>query len=163
MAAGKTYEPIASTTTTTSVTEVIFSSISQSYTDLIVICSGTTSGVSLYMRVGNGTVDSGSNYSVTRFIGNGSATSSDNLTNNDIWYISTGNFVNAQSIINIQNYSNTTTNKSAIARQNMPASHVNLSAHVWRSTSAINIIRIFVDSGNIGVGSTFTIYGIAAA
>jgi hypothetical protein len=163
MAAGATYEPIATNTTTSNVTQINFSSISQNYTDLVVVCSGTTSGVSLYMQVGNSTVDTAGNYSVTRFMGNGTSVTTDNLSNNANWYISTGNWTTANSIIQIQNYSNTTTHKSAIARQNMPASHVNLSAHLWRSTSAINIIKIYVDSGTISTGSTFTLYGIKAA
>jgi hypothetical protein len=164
MAAGLTYEPIATTTLTSTQTEVNFTSISQGYTDLVVVCSGsTTSANSLYMQVGNGTIDTGANYTATRLIGSGTATSTDRLNNTNNWYISTGNFTDSNSIIQIQNYSNTTTFKTALARQNMPNSFVNLTVHMWRSTSAINTIKIYPASSTLTVGSTFTLYGIAAA
>ena len=164
MAAGSTYSPIATTTLSTTQTEVNFTSISGSYTDLVLIVSGsTTSATSLFMRVGNGSVDTGANYSVTRLYGNGSAASSDRLSSQDVMYISTGNFTTANTIVNLQNYSNTTTYKTMIYRLNMPEAFAGANASLWRSTSAINTIKVYVTSSTLTVGSTFTLYGIAAA
>jgi len=164
MAAGSTYTPLANTTLASTQTEVNFTSISQIYTDLVLVVAGsTTSATSLFMRVGNGSVDTASNYSVTRLYGSGSAASSDNLTSQDVMYISTGNFTTANTIVNLQNYSNTTTYKTMIYRLNMPAAFVGANVNLWRSTSAINTIKVYVTSSTLTVGSTFTLYGIAAA
>ena len=164
MAAGSTYTPIATTTLSTTQTEVNFTSISGSYTDLILIASGsTTSATSLFMRVGNGSVDTSANYSVTRLYGNGTSVSSDRLSSQDVMYVSTGNFTTANTIINLQNYSNTTTYKTMIYRLNMPGAFVGANVNLWRSTSAINTIKVYVTSSTLTVGSTFTLYGILAA
>ena len=74
MAAGATYSSLATNTLSTSATSITFSSISQSYTDLVAVFSGnitTATRVGLNIQVGNGTVDTGSNYSVTWMGGNG--------------------------------------------------------------------------------------------
>jgi len=165
MAAGATYEPIATQTLSSAAATVTFSSISQSYTDLILVATGNTStGVGLYMRVGAAnTIDTGSNYSVIRLYGYSGGADSDELNGLDFWYVSTGAFNDANTILNLQNYSNTTTYKTFISRQNSPTAWVNSSAGLWRSTSAINKIELYLPSGNISAGSTFTLYGIKAA
>ena len=164
MPASATYEPIATTTLSTTQTEVNFTSISGSYTDLILIASGsTTSATSLFMRVGNGSVDTSANYSVTRLYGNGTSASSDRLSSQDTIYASTGNFTDASIIVNLQNYSNTTTYKTMIYRLNTPGAFVGANVNLWRSTSAINTIKVYVNSSTLTVGSTFTLYGISAA
>lgn len=159
-----TYEPIQTVTLTSTQTEVNFTSIPQNYTDLVLVVAGsTTSATSLFMRVGNGSIDTGTNYSVTRLYGNGSSASSDRLTSQDVIYLSTGNFTTANTIVNLQNYSNTTTFKTMLYRLNMPAAFVGANINLWRSTAAINTIRVFVTSSTLTVGSTFTLYGIANA
>jgi hypothetical protein len=69
------------------------------------------------------------------------------------------------------NYSNTTTNKTALVRQNtVDAADFNgaLSAvGLWRNTAAITSIAIKAirlgSAQNYSIGSTFTLYGIQAA
>ena len=75
MAAGNTYTPIATNTLSSATASVTFSSISGVYTDLVLVITPTipTGAYDILMRVGNGTVDSGTNYSVTRVSGTGSA------------------------------------------------------------------------------------------
>jgi hypothetical protein len=73
--------------------------------------------------------------------------------------IATGGSV---SILNFQNYSNSTTYKSVLTRVNnsgFTMAWVNL----WRSTAAITSITIYPYSGTFSSGSTFTLYGISAA
>jgi hypothetical protein len=62
------------------------------------------------------------------------------------------------------NYANTTTNKSFLARASKGSSGVDLVAGLWRNTAAINSITFYEPGARLfGIGSTFTLYGIAAA
>lgn len=175
MTAGATYEPIATTTLTSTASSVTFSSISGSYTDLII--SGRIIGtISSYlnMQVGNGSVDTGANYSITTLIGRynqgsdeaggGQYTSTNAIYPfGDTWY-STNPTVFS---INLQNYSNTTTNKTILIRSGAygTTNYIGTAITVgsWRSTSAINIITLSAGSSTFAAGSSFTLYGISAA
>jgi hypothetical protein len=174
MAAGSTYTPIASTTLSSSAANITFTGISQSYTDLIVIVSArsTYSGAEVagFIRVGNGSIDTGSNYSRTRLLGTGSAASSARGTNQTTiaWDTipaatsASGTF--CTTIISIQNYSNTTTNKTLLIRSNEANYYVEETVAMWRSTSAINQVQIYGDgAADLAIGSVVTLYGIAAA
>jgi hypothetical protein len=68
-------------------------------------------------------------------------------------------------IIQIQNYANTTTYKTALVRINATDFRTYASVVLWRkSPEAINRVNIKMEaSGNFATGSTFTLYGIAAA
>ena len=70
---------------------------------------------------------------------------------------------NYNNIVQIQNYSNTTTNKTYLARANNAAVSTDTNVGLWRSTAAISTIDIYSLVGNFAIGSTFTLYGIAAA
>ena len=62
------------------------------------------------------------------------------------------------------NYANTTTYKSIIGRANRADSGVDAAVALWRSTAAITRIDIKLkNGGSFTAGSTFTLYGIAAA
>ncbi len=168
MAAGITYTPIASTTLNTTASSVTFSSISGSYTDLVAVVVGINSGTGygeVWARVGNGSVDSGSNYSRTVLRGNGSSGSSFRTTNETYIYMDNAfaGSGNGNLIMNFQNYSNTTTNKTILIRSNGAGNHVNAQVELWRSTSAIDIITFYPDSGSFQSGSVFSLYGITAA
>jgi hypothetical protein len=160
MPAGRTYTPLARTTVSSSVTTVTFSSIPGTYTDLVCIISGNTSASDLRVRF-NG--DTGSNYSYTRIYGSGTAASSDRASSQTDYFVTIGGFTDANSIMNIQNYSNSTTYKTAITRTNNPGSYVGTYVGLWRSTAAITSIEYRNTGGNINPGSTFTLYGILAA
>lgn len=169
-----TYEPIATTTLGSDTTTVTFSSIAGTYTDLVLIMSlgeqvSQTNGVRV--RIGNGSTDTGSNYSNTYLIGNGTAASSQrqsNITYFDIaWNASPSSTLgNYNAICNFQNYANTTTYKTALLRVNSSNQSTEAVVGLWRSTSAINIIDIYTGGGasnKLLAGSTFTLYGIKAA
>ena len=164
-----TYEPIATTTVSTSTNSITFSSISSAYTDLVLVCqNGVTSGTAnLSVRVGNGSADSGSNYSITYLFGNGSSAGSDRNSSQTqflvTYYGGQDATLNANQIIQFQNYSNTTTYKTILARSNRASSGVDAAVGLWRSTSAINTINCYTSNGtNWATGSTFTLYGIKA-
>ena len=163
MAAGITYEPIATTTASGSVSSITFSSISGSYTDLVVIVNGANanSDNSLCVRFNS---DTGGNYSDTAIDGNGtSATSFRESNTSEPQAGSMGTSIST-SIINVMNYSNTTTYKSYVARGNNPASRVRGFVGLWRNTAAITSITIFNNAAsNYTNTTTFTLYGIKAA
>jgi len=151
---------------------VTFSSIPTTYTDLVLVCNhgNTSAGTVLYLQVGNGSVDTGSNYSNTNLYGNGSSAYSNRQAENWIRLnsgdgndsINSGNI----SVINLMNYANTNTYKTFLFRDSAAGSGRGVSAEVglWRSTAAINTLTLTSYSGgSILAGSTFTLYGIANA
>lgn len=153
-----TYEAIATTTLGSAQSSVTFSSISGSYTDLVIVIAGTVNSATAFDVTFNS--DTGSNYSATRLTGNGStatSTRSSNGTNMPLGYITTTQSV---SVIHIMNYSNTTTYKTAIARGNAADTLTNAIVGLWRSTSAITSISFA--GGSFQSGSTFTLYGVKA-
>ena len=174
MAAGSTYTPIATTTLGSAQPDVTFSSISGSYTDLVLVGSYalTTAGNTGLMRVGNGSADTGSNYSDTVIYGSGTVADSQRDSNNTYFYLMEAGNVglsvgNTNTIANLMNYANTSVYKTILFRGNSPAATtfpmVEAQAALWRSTSAINFIYLFTSGGNFASGSTFTLYGISAA
>lgn len=166
MPAGSTYSTIATTTLGSDQATVTFSNVSGSYTDLIVVVSGALTGsgtAGVLVRVGNGSIDSGTNYSATQIDGDGSTAASYRESAATELNIGVANASNSVSIFNFQNYSNTTSNKTILARGNA-SSYVRFAVGMWRSTSAINQIRFSTAvSRSFIAGSTFTLYGIAAA
>ena len=124
------------------------------------------------LRVGNGSIDTGSNYSNTFIIGNGStAARSRNTGRSQIDGIintptsDSGEFALIK--FDLLNYSNTTTYKTILYRdgktQNTQEKGAGAGTGIWRSTSAIDTLSIFTSgpsTGTFSVGSTFTIYGI---
>jgi hypothetical protein len=168
MAAGSTFTPIATTTLSSAQSSVTFSSISGSYTDLYVLISAaaTSNTNVIYCQVGNGSIDTGSNYSNTYLYGSGSAAGSGRYTNASYWYAAFELMITDFSqnvVMQFQNYSNTTTKKTSLTRYNEATAGVGAFANLWNSTSAIDTIKFSISGTNFAIGSTFTIYGIAAA
>lgn len=167
MPAGSTYEPIATTTLGSNTGTVTFSSISGSYTDLVLVCNaGVTQAVDATLRYNN---DSNSLYSYTILNGNGTTAASDRRSAKTEIYVNWASAlpttISSNIIINILNYSNTTTFKTNITRYNNAAGSTDAIVGLYRSTSAINRIDL-ITAGSPGVflsGSTFTLYGITAA
>ena len=161
-----TYEPIATTTLGSAANQIDFTSISGSYTDLVLVFEGIASGGTNYpfFRVGNGSIDTGTNYSRTYILGDGSSASSgrdSNTSTPTICELLTTS--RSMFLIHFQNYSNTTTYKTMIVRSGGAANKVEANVTLWRSTSAINQIRIAVGSQNFASGTSVTLYGIKAA
>lgn len=160
----KTYKPIASTTLGSNVASYTFSSIPSTYTDLVLICNWKNSVGAGYWGQLQFNGDTGSNYSTTVLDGNGSITSSYRYTNDSVGVRIGGTTTsnNNPSIVNIINYANTTTFKTQISRYSDSSRTTQALAGLWRSTAAINSIKIRIEdqTANIVAGSTFTLYGI---
>ena len=161
-----TYEKIATSTLGSDTATITFSSISGSYTDLVLIENGKVSaGNGSYSRIRFNS-DTGSNYSGTYLSGNGTAANTERFSNMTFMVVASlaaveTNF-NHNAIINIQNYSNSTTYKTILARLNNAAAATDAAVGLWRSTSAITSIEYYLNSGSWATGSTFTLYGIKA-
>jgi hypothetical protein len=163
-----TYDKLATTTLGSAAATVTFSTISGSYTDLVLIITGGTDANSDWAIRFNS--DTGSNYSRTSLTGDGTAASSARAINQSggIQINYNGypqNNANYNSIIYIMNYSNTTTYKTAIGRSNNAGTGTDATVGLWRSTSAITSIDVrTVTAGRTwNSGSTFTLYGILKA
>jgi len=165
MAAGITYTPIATTTLSSAQLSVSFSSISGSYTDLVVVMSGKASGASTYAAKFTFNDDTGTNYSMTEMTGNGSSASSSRTSSaNNIDNLIVYNNDISNAILHIMNYSNTTTYKTVIGRTNVAGWGTRAGVGLWRSTSAITKITIEISNATtFASGSTFSLYGITAA
>jgi hypothetical protein len=166
MAAGATYEPIATNTLGSATQTVTFSSIPQTYTDLILVISSNSNSGTDYprIRVGTGGSVSSSGYSNTQIYGTGSSATSfrESSQSGFIWATYPATSARVITMFQFQNYSNTTTYKTALMRDNNSAGNVTAAVMLWQNTGAINIIELFLTNSFV-VGSTFTIYGIKAA
>lgn len=157
MAKTATYSLISSQTTSGSSTTVItFSSIPQTFTDLVLVVNGTavSGGPDLKYTFNS---DTGSNYARIAFYGTGSAAfvaRDINQTGTNTGYLGTSNTTN---ILNVPDYSNTTTYKNIVARINAA-----IYLGTWRSTAAISSITLTIVSSSYASGCTFKLYGIEA-
>lgn len=166
-----TYTPLANLTLSSSATLVSFTSISQSYRDLVLIVNitgvtGTPTAQGSGIRVNS---DSGSNYNEVAMAGTGSSALSDTSSNQVFLPLSTAEgSVPSVTIVNFMDYSATDKHKTILQRGNRSDSQVNARAQRWASTSAITSIQLYApdfisgtqDSWN--AGSTFALYGIAS-
>lgn len=162
-----TYEPIATQTLGSAAASVTFSSIPATYTDLVVIIDGEGTSPSASQDVTfrfNGET-AATNYSQTYLRGTGSVAQSGRYS--ESYLQQAGAWVSGRRynhIINIQNYSNTTTFKTSLVRTNWAGGDVAAIVILWRATPAvINQMVININNGNFASGSTFTLYGIKAA
>lgn len=181
MTAAPTYTPIASYTATGNITSYTFSSITGTYTDLVMVASircdvatynnmnfttvtlnGSTSSIygltALYTRnTGSETINSYSSGLQAGFNFGGSITTGSTST------------IFSNYILNLNNYSNSTTYKTVLNQIASPSNlttsdGVAMGVGVWRSTAAITSITFTPsNSANYVAGSTFSLYGILAA
>jgi hypothetical protein len=173
----KTYEPIATSTLGSAAATISFTSIPSTYTDLvIVVYANATASNHLYARWGNGSYDSGTNYSNTGMFARSTTNDYGSANNtNTVWarlspY--TYSVPNATStfgttLVSLQNYSNTTTYKTALSRiAGIGANDyagTEAAINLWRNTAAINQIQFLLPTGSFNTGTTITIYGVKAA
>jgi hypothetical protein len=166
--AGPTYTKIASQTLGSAAASVTFSNLPQNYTDLVIIMqhkvSGSATAADGFIRVNS---DTGSNYSNTSL---NSDPGSSRQTGVSFWMW--GADVSTEftfTRFDLMNYSNNTTYKSILWRQGL-SNVVFAQVGLWRSTAAITSLS-FTSSDQLGQGtadnfasgSTFTLYGVAAA
>lgn len=159
----KTYEPIQTTTLGSAAASYTFSSIPATYTDLVVIIAAKTGVAQSHTIQFNS--DTTSNYSDTYLYGDGSnAASARDSTQTAIRAVGRIGTAISTTIINVFNYTNTTTFKTVLARGADAGSLAIATVGLWRKTpEAINSMTIAIGTGTYDTGSTFTLYGIKAA
>lgn len=159
MAAGNTYVAIATQTLGSNTASVTFSSIPQTYTDLMLVIQGKMSidgGTTLYL---NG--DTGANYTYQTLLGDGSTVSAGSSAGPFAIYLD--NVIFGNTVCNIMNYANTSTHKTTLSRINT-STYVFARAVTWASTAAVSSLLISNNNSNTYLaGSTFSLYGIASA
>jgi hypothetical protein len=166
MTAGSTYTPIATYTGNGTLDVVTFSSIPSTYTDIVVAMTfNTSSGDYITVKVNN---DSSGSYSFVQTYGVGSGAGGTARSDNQAGVTWESDPVSpdvANTIMNFQNYSNTSTYKTFLIRSNLASSVTRGIVAAWRSSSAINRID-FSNGGSsqkFSAGTVITLYGIAAA
>lgn len=164
-----TYTPIATATATGSSGTVSFNSIPQTYTDLILIMRlGFVSGSHYAVVRANGDADSNSSYGNTYLAGAGAGVSTGRnagLSGFYSSYATTGNTtLDFVSVMQINNYSNSTTFKTALTRDGLGSNATEAVVSCRRTdTNAITSLEIKATSSALfASGSTFSLYGIKA-
>jgi hypothetical protein len=144
---------------------VTFSSISGTYTDLVLVANaGQVTGNNGFRFQVNS--DTATNYSYTYLQGNGTAATSSRATSSTSGESETtmNTALTGTFILQFMNYSNTTTFKTILVRGAEATQKTDATVNLWRSTSAITGITLFPGGAQSFItGSTFTLYGIKAA
>lgn len=171
MPAQTTYTPIATQTLGSAVGLVTFSSIPQTYTDLVLIQSARVSNTSDITAIRANGVSTGYSKIYLQGTGSGNAAGAGTAeislrggyipgtSNANIWSMEEYNFLN---------YTNTSGNKQVLCRCAFPIGATGFAVQIQVSTiattAAITSITIqTANGGNLAAGSTFTLYGIGAA
>lgn len=166
-AAGPAFESIASATGTGSSNTITFSSIPSTYQSLQIRGNflGTTSGQAFFLRFNS---DTGTNYTRHRIYGTSSTLAiGAQATVSAISpgaYNGTSTSHPCATIIDVENYTNTSINK--VARFfagldiNAAQSVVEFGSGLWINTSAITTITLSLSGGSFTTDSTFALYGI---
>jgi hypothetical protein len=160
-------EPINSTVVSVAGT-VTLSSIPSTYKDLMLVVNARTDSSTLSSGLLRLNGDTGTNYSTTLLIGNGTSATSERYSNESFirigYAIGSSQLATAYAtqVIQILDYANTSRFKTILSRD---ASDTNgsgitqLSAGLWRNTAAISSLTYPV---SLVSGSTLTLYGIKA-
>jgi len=155
-----TYDLLASTTLTTSASSVTFSSIDQSYGDLILVtCAKATNTDDSWIAF-NGDQSAGV-WSRVRMIGDGSTTATASFSAQPVGYVLRDTTEFSVNIAHINDYSATDKHKTVLSRTNTANTDVRAYASRWGNTAAITSIKLDHDGSDYQVGSTFNLYGVA--
>jgi len=156
-----TYIPLANTTTTSRVFSVTFSSISQSYRDLVLVITPASDSNSFFYLKMNGI--GGSSYSDGSIVGDGSSTFLQQRLNTESIDLAQGigGGAGAVSKVDIMDYSTTNKNKNVLWRTDRSGFGTLQGAGTLTTTAAITSVSIEqYTTSTFGVGSNFALYGI---
>ena len=158
-----TYIPIATQTLGSTTSGINFSSIPQTYTDLRIVFT-TTSTANMFLAL-NG--DTSSSYSTTILYGDGTSPSSGSNTNINYAYTSvsqTNISYPSMVIVDIFSYANSSVYKTILSSQATDKNGsgiIGSTVSLWRSTAAVNAIGFSAYiGGTYQPGTTVTIWGI---
>jgi len=141
-----------------------FTSIPQTYTDLLVVCNGRTSGSGNGINISfNGNT---SNYSNRALQGNGSNASSYGTYNRNAGMVTDSNqtaSVFGSTSIYVPNYTGSTFKSysaDGVSEHNATTAYMNIVAGLWSDVAAITSLTISPMFGNFVYHSTASLYGI---
>jgi len=161
---------IATKTLTSSASSITFSGIPASWQDLMLVVTSNGTQISSFLSVQfNG--DTTSKY-INSYAYAGGYTESTIYTGFSavrgngalsITQIPVGQGLVNNSVTSIFNYKDTDKWKSFLVESaDNPRQYYGISSGTWQSTSAINAIKIFPDTGSFGIGTSMTLYGVSA-
>lgn len=160
-----TFYKIASTTVGSGgASSIDFTSIPQTYTDLVIKMSVRHSSAVNWSYVNFNS--SSSTYTKQNIIGTGSAVGAERNTNNEIFVTENSSFTSnvfANSEIYIPNYTSSIIKSfsvDSVTENNASTSYQTITAVSWNSTAAITSVTIYPISGNYAEYSTAVLYGI---
>ena len=159
------YDSIATTTVSSPVSSITFSSIPSTYTHLQVrALMLTTSASNIVARFNS---DSGTNYAQHQLTGDGSSAAAGSQTSTGSPYFGYTNTQPGVMIIDILDYANTNKYKTSRILTGSDANgsgYVLLRSALWQNTNAVTQIDITVNGGaNFNQYSSFALYGIKSA
>lgn len=146
-------------------TEITFSSIPNTYRDLVLVWSGvSTAQGGMRMRFNN---NSESVYNVVAMQGNGSTFSSNAETYDAAqpnYYLALRSTSVQNGMIQIMDYSATDKHKTYLARCGGTSGEVVAVAERWGKTDAITSVKLYTYQGGVAFGNGFTacLYGIVS-
>lgn len=157
-----TYIPIATQTLGSAVSNITFSSIPNTYTDLRLVLTCVTSIGGNILLTFNG--DTGNNYSRTFLFGTGSSAISSYQTSATSFRVDNAPSTTYPCVYNFDMFSYAgSTYKTILYNDSEDANgsgQVARSVGLWKSTSAINSLAFNLSGGTFNVGTTATLWGI---
>lgn len=161
-----TYEPIATTTLGSAAASITFGSIPNTYTDLRIVFSGTST-VNDYTALMRFNSDTGTNYSYTNLNGTGSAAGSNRSTDQTSIMLSAGISSTYPDLLQVDIFSyRASVYKTVLIAESDDCNgsgYVRRRVCLWRSTAAITSIDLISNTTTFKAGTTATLYGIKAA
>jgi hypothetical protein len=153
---------IGQVTLTTAQTAVVFTNLTQSYRDLILVVTLQNSTVSAYPSLRfNGDATSG-NYSRVGLRGNGTSATGFYVTPETALFTdgpSSGEYV----VFRVMDYSASDKHKTVITHSHSVTDSENLTVGRWASTSSVTSLSVTTtNTDTYGIGSTFILYGVLA-
>jgi hypothetical protein len=152
------YVPLANITLSSTATSVTFSSINQSYKDLVLVSTFNLTAGFFSFRFNGSTANI---YSWVFMNGNGSSPSSSSFANQSYMFDAPNPTAEGMFISNLMDYSSTN-QKTVLLRRDVASIGTFAGVASWRSASAVTSFQVFCSSGNFTVGSTFALYGVSA-
>lgn len=156
-----TYIALSNTTLSGTATSITFSSIPDSYRDLVLVVTGRVNDYDWLSMQFNS--DTGSNYSYVFMLGDGANSSSGSNTTTRAWFgrFSSGAGKISTSFANIMDYSATNKHKTILGSGNAPDDLTAAIASRWASNTAISSIKVLPTGAAVfASGTTFALYGI---
>ena len=156
-----TYTSLGTITLASTDSEIVFSSIPATYRDLIVVATFaySTDAPVLVKLNGDGTAG---NYTGVFMRGFATTSVDSSTVSNNISYMTNGNYQNYLQF-SVMDYSATDKHKTMLVRDQFLqgiGNQVTAKALRWANTAAVNSVGLNV-STSFGIGSTFSLFGVA--